>query len=365
LSGLKDRAIAQGIRADVFDAAMNGIRYNTDVIDRDRNQAEFSKAIWDYLDTTVSDARIANGCAALSQQSQALSDIKNTYGLDREIVVAIRGLESAYGAVRGRTPIIEAMATLAYDGLRAVFFEEKLIAALLIVQNGDATRRDMVGSWAGAMDHTQFMPTSYQSFAVDGNGDGTRDIWGDDPVDALAFTANYLKRFGWVQGQPWGVEVQLPDGFDYSSACRDNRRLPSAWTTDGARAVDGQTIPDHTRASILLPADHEGVALMIFPNFAVLEEYNTAESYVIGVGHLADRIAGGGAIQTQWPRADGALSGADRIELQERLTYPGFDTVGIDGRIGPLTLEAIRQYQAANNLVPDGYASPQLLRLLR
>ena len=239
------------------------------------------------------------------------------------------------------------------------------MAALQILEAGDTTLEHMRGSWAGAMGHTQFMPTSFLDLAVDGDGDGRRNIWSDDPIDALASTGNYLRHFGWTYEQPWGVEVQIPEGFDYTSARRELRLLPSEWAARGVLDLQGQPVPDHAPASILLPGGHRGAAFMIFPNFAVLEEYNTADSYVIGVGHLADRIVGGEGIQTPWPREDGALSGAERRELQEHLTEAGFDPQGIDGRIGPLTINAIRLYQLANGLVPDGYASPQLLDRLR
>jgi len=365
IDGFRARALSQGVAAATFDRAFAGIEYNTTVIDRDRNQSEFSRALWDYLDTAVSDNRVTNGRAALAGQSATLDRIEAAYGVDKEVVTAIWGLESAYGAGRGRTDIIEAMATLAYDGRRGAFFEEQLVAALQIIQAGDTAPRNMIGSWAGAMGHTQFIPTSFLEYAVDGNGDGRRDIWGDDPTDALASTANYLRAFGWTKDQPWGVEVRLPDGFDYLTARRDNTQLPSAWAANGVKNLQGNPVPDHAQASILLPAGAQGPAFMVFPNFEVLERYNTADAYVIGVGHLADRIAGAGPFDAAWPRADRALSGPERRELQERLTAAGFDTTKVDGLIGPLTINAIRDYQTANGLTPDGYASVRLLDRLR
>lgn len=364
ISGFRDRALARGISADVFDRAFDGISYNSTVIERDRNQSEFSKTLWDYLDTAVSDTRIANGQRALRDHAALLDRIEQTYGVEKETVVAIWGLESAYGAVRGNTDIIEAMATLAYDGRRGAFFEQQLLAALQILQAGDTAPRNMTGSWAGAMGHTQFIPTSFLDYAVDGNGDGRCDIWGDDPTDALASTANYLRRFGWTTGQPWGVEVRLPDGFDYATARRDNTKSPSAWAALGVTGTDGRPVPDHGAASILLPAGAQGAAFMVFSNFAVLERYNTADAYVIGVGHLSDRIRGGAAIQAQWPRSDRALTFTERQELQRLLTAAGFETQ-VDGLIGPLTINAIREYQRANGLTPDGYASLSLLAGLR
>jgi len=365
LSAFRPRAIAQGITPSVLDQALQGVRYNADVVRRDRNQSEFTKTIWDYLETAVSDLRIANGKAALRAQQRDLDKIERKYGVEKQIVVAIWGLESAYGTFRGKTHVIEAMASLAFDARRGEFFEEQLITALNILQSGDTTPAKLTGSWAGAMGHTQFMPTSFRDYAVDFNGDGRRDIWSDDPGDALASTAAYLKASGWVTGQPWGVEVTLPDGFDYLLANRTITKPPAKWAKIGVRGLNGKDMPDHGAASILLPAGAKGPAFVNFDNFAVLETYNTADAYVIGVGHLADRIAGGKPIHGAWPRTDRALSYDERIELQQRLTRAGFDTVKIDAKIGPLTIAAVRAYQVARGLVPDGYASLRLLKGLR
>ncbi len=364
-STFRTRALRNGVSAATFDAAFAGITYNESVVRLDRNQSEFSKALWEYLDTAVSDARRQNGRRAVDRNASLLTQIEAAYGVDKEIIVAIWGLESTYGAVRGSTNTIEVMATLAFEARRAEFFEGELIAALQILEAGDTAPPNMVGSWAGAMGHTQFIPTSFLEYAVDGNGDGRRDIWSDDPTDALASTANYLRAFGWTHNQPWGVEVQIPQGFDYTSARRDNEIAPSQWAALGVLDMNGRPVPDHGRASILLPAGAQGPAFMIFPNFEVLERYNTADAYVIGVGHLADRIAGGGDFRAAWPRSDGALTANERRELQQRLTDAGFDTEKVDGRIGPLTINAIRNYQLANNLTPDGYASVRLLNRLR
>lgn len=365
IAEFRERALQAGVRADIFDRAFQGIDFNTTVLERDRTQNEFTKAIWDYLDTAVSDARIRNGQRAVRDHATLLRRVETTYGVDKEIVTAIWGLESAYGAVRGNTPVVEAMATLAYDGRRKEFFENELMAALRILQAGHTGPENMRGSWAGAMGHTQFMPSSFETYAVDANGDGRKDIWSDDPTDALASTGHYLREHGWMLGQPWGVEVRLPDGFDYMQAARDITRLPSDWAALGVVALDGRAVPDHGMASVLLPAGAAGPAFLIFDNFEVLEHYNTADAYVIGVGHLADRIAGGDAIQHAWPRQDRVLTYAERQELQRRLTAAGFDTEVVDGLIGPLTINAIRRYQRANGLVPDGYASLRLLQRLR
>lgn len=365
VQGFKGRARAQGISNATLNAAFRDVRFDDDVIKRDRNQSEFTKTIWQYLDSAVSSKRITNGKAALRQHRSKLKAIEKRYGVEKEVIVAVWGLESAYGQFKGSNDVIQSLATLAYEGRRGAFFEEQLIAALKILQNGDTSPRNMTGSWAGAMGHTQFIPTSYLAFAVDFNGDGRRDIWSDDPTDALASTAAYLKRSGWTKGQPWGVEVKLPRGFDYSLANRKIKKSPAAWARLGVTDMRGMSVPNHGVASILLPAGANGAVFMIFDNFRAIERYNAADAYVIGVGHLSDRIKGGPPIQASWPKDDRALKFSERKELQQRLTRAGFSTKGVDGRIGPNTINAVRSYQRANGLIPDGYASLALLNKLR
>ncbi|WP_170401059.1 lytic murein transglycosylase [Ruegeria arenilitoris] len=365
LGAFRDRALEQGISAATLDRALAGLTYDKKVIERDRNQAEFSKPIWEYLDSAVSDKRVSNGRAGLERHHATLTRIEAQYGVEKEVVTAIWGLETAFGTFRGSDQTIRSLATLAFDARRAQFFETQLIAALRIVQAGDVSPSHMVGSWAGAMGHTQFMPTSYLDHAVDFDGDGRRDIWSDDPTDALASAAAYLMRHGWTTGQPWGVEVRLPEGFDYATAKRDYTLLPSDWAARGVVGRDGEPVPDHGQAAILLPAGGQGVALMVFDNFGVIETYNGADAYVIGIGHLSDRLAGHTPFHAKWPRGDRVLSFTEKKELQSRLTEAGFDTQGIDGRTGPNTTEAVRAYQLAQGLLPDGYASLKLLEWLR
>ena len=261
------RAAAHRIGRRTFDRAFANVRFLDDVIRRDRNQSEFTKSIWDYLDSAVSQSRITNGRNKLQKHRRVFDAIEARYGVEKEVVAAIWGMESAYGKHRGKTPIISALATLAYDGRRGKFFEEQLIAALKILQNGDITVGRMTGSWAGAMGHTQFIPTSFLAYAEDFNRDGRRDIWSDDPGDALASTAAYLARSGWVKGMPWGIEVKLPRGFDYALANRRIKKRPSTWERMGVRAADRRPIANYGKASILLPAGARGPALMIFKNF--------------------------------------------------------------------------------------------------
>lgn len=366
IEGFRGRALSAGIQPKVFDRAFRNVQYNTSVIQKDRNQSEFTKTIWDYLDSAASDTRIKNGKSALRKHRKKLEAIERRYGVDKEVVVAVWGLESAYGTYRGDTPVIEALATLAYDGRRGKFFEAQLMAALKILQSGDTTPNKMKGSWAGAMGHTQFIPTSYLAFAVDFTGDGKRDIWSNDPSDALASTAAYLAKSGWQKGKPWGVEVRLPRGFNYQLANRKIVKSPSGWASLGIKGMNGKSVPDsYGKGSILLPAGGNGAAFMIFRNFSAIERYNTADAYVIGVGHLSDRIKGGPAIQGKWPRGDRSLTQKERKELQRRLTRAGFDTQKIDGKIGPLTINAVRDYQKSIGQTPDGYASLTLLNRLR
>ncbi len=361
----RTRALAAGIAPATLDRAVAAIRYNPDVVEKDRNQAEFTRTVWDYLDRAVSDLRIEDGTAAIARHRPLLERLESTYGVPKEVVVAIWGLESSYGANRGDIPVIEALATLAYDGRRGAFFEAQLIDALRILQSGDASFDNFTGSWAGAMGHTQFIPSSFHSFAVDFNGDGRRDIWSDDPTDALASTAAYLARSGWQTGVPWGVEVTLPDGIDYTLAGNGQAKPTADWAALGLRDAQGSPLPDIGPAELLLPAGAAGAAFLITPNFRAIERYNTADAYVIAIGHLSDRLSGGPPIRAAWPRQDRALTGEERRELQTRLTAAGFDTGGVDGKIGPKTLAAVRAFQRAEGLVPDGYASPDLLMRLR
>lgn len=365
VNDFRPRAQAQGIRPDVLNRAFAGISYNPLVVERDRNQAEFKREIWDYLDGAASPTRVSNGQAALAQHRRTLQAIEDRFGVEKEVVTAVWGLESAFGERRGTMDIIESLATLAHDGRRGAFFESQLIAALQIIQAGDVDPRSMTGSWAGAMGHTQFIPTSYLAYAVDFTGDGKRDIWSDDPTDALASTAAYLKRFGWTKGQPWGVEVRLPAGFNTGLAARETKRNPSDWAAIGVTGLNGRAVPNHGPASILLPAGAGGPAFMIFNNFAVIERYNRANAYVIGVGHLADRIGGGPEIQTPWPRGYTPLSFDERMELQTRLQQRGFGIEKIDGIIGPNTTTAIRAFQTSVGVAADGFPSQEVLALLK
>ena len=363
VAGFRNRALSQGISGQVFDRAFRGVTFNAEIVSKDRNQSEFKREIWDYLDSAVSPVRVKNGQEALRKQRRALERIEAHYGVEKEVVAAVWGMESTYGERLGDLPLIQSMATLAYDGRRGAFFEKQLIAALQILQSGDVTPENMKGSWAGAMGHTQFMPTSYLAYAVDFTGDGKRDIWSDNPTDALASTAAYLKRFGWTKGQPWGVEVQVPRGF--SAGAAKAKHLPSQWAAQGVVGMDGRAVRDYGNASIFLPAGLQGPAFMVFDNFGVIKRYNNSDAYALGVGHLSDRIGGGPEIRGAWPRGYNPLSFEERMEMQRRLQRKGFAIEKIDGIIAPNTINAIRAFQQSVGATPDGLPSQELLALLK
>jgi membrane-bound lytic murein transglycosylase B len=360
----KTRALAQGIPEQVFDLAFRDVQLLPDVIDKDRRQDEFTRTIWDYLDRAVSDDRIASGRKALKDNAELLGQIEDRFGVDAGVVVAIWGLESAYGAVRGDIPTISALASLAYEGRRMAFFEAELIALLQTMAEGKVKPEQLFGSWAGAMGHTQFMPSSYRALAVDFAGGDRPNIWDSDPSDALASTATYLAKSGWKKGLPWGVEVVLPPNFDYDIAGNRTQKPPSAWAAMGVKPADGGSLPD-TWGSVILPAGARGPAFFVTDNFAAIETYNRADSYVIAVGHLSDRIRGGTPFVQEWPRDLRALTLDERKSMQQALLDRGLYAGQADGKIGPLSVAAIKALQRSMGRIPDGYASTEVLDLLK
>ena len=364
VTGFRSRALEKGISTQTYDTDFHSAGFLPGVIERDRNQTEFTRSIEDYLAIAASDERVSLGRSMMQKYGGLLREIEVRYGVEPQIVAAIWGLESFYGTRRGNVPVISALSTLAYEGRRGAFFEQQLVAALKILQNGDVTAQGMTGSWAGAMGHTQFIPTSYLGFAVDFRGDGRRDIWSDDPTDALASTAAYLRKSGWVQGQPWGVEVVLPAGFNTAQAGRGTSRSADDWAAQGVRDVNGRPVPNHGAGSILLPAGANGPAFMVFRNFTVITRYNNAERYVIGVGHLSDRLLGGGKVRGSFPPDASGMTIADRQKLQQRLTAAGYDTGGSDGVIGGKTKAAIEAFQRARGLPVTGQPTLALLAML-
>ena len=366
VSNFKKDAVSNGITTSTFNTAFENVQLNSRVIKADNKQAEFSREIWDYLDTATSPKRIANGKENLSDYLNLLREIQFKYQVDAEVILAIWGLESSYGKRMGDINIIEALATLAFDGRREKFGKQQLLEALNIIQRGDITPDKMMGSWAGAMGHTQFIPTSYQAYAQDFTGDGKRNVWDPlDPSDALASTANYLAEFGWTNNQPWGIEVNLPENFNYRNADLEVKATPSRWSELGLKTITGGKIPNYGEGSVFLPAGAKGPAFIVFNNFFVIKRYNNANSYAMAVGHLSDRILGGKSFHIEWPRGPGALKFNEKVELQNLLNQLGYDVGEADGIIGPNSIAAIRKFQISVGLIPDGMSNKDLLLKMR
>ena len=363
VEGFKSRAAGRGISQTTLDAAFRGAGFLPEVVEKDRNQTEFTRTLEDYLNIAASDERVTLGRQKFTQYGSTLSAIEGRYGVEGHVVAAVWGLESFFGTRRGNVPVVSALSTLAYDGRRGEFFEGQLTAALKILQAGDISAGAMTGSWAGAMGHTQFIPTSYLAYAVDFTGDGRRDIWSEDPTDALASTAAYLQRSGWTKGLPWGMEVTVPGGFDAGLLGRGKGKSAAEWQALGVRATNGGALAG---GSIIAGGNGGGGPyFLLTQNFATILRYNNAQNYAIGVGHLSDRLLGRGAVQASFGPDAAGMTKADRQELQRLLTAKGFDTEGSDGVIGAKTRAAISAYEASVGLPVTGVPSMALLLRLR
>jgi membrane-bound lytic murein transglycosylase B len=364
------KAKAAGISRQVYDAAMAGFDPDPTVLKSASNQAEFVRPIWDYLDAMLSARRLDGGQEALRRYGRLLEQIEARYGVDRYILLAIWGVESSYGAALENNAIIKncirSLATLAYQGgSRKRYGEQQLLAALKIIQRGDIAPHLMTSSWAGAMGHTQFIPTTYEAYAVDFDGDGRRNVW-SSPADALASAANYLAKAGWETGKTWGYEVRLPRGFDFRIADSGEARTLGEWERLGLRRTQGSGFPrPGDEARLLVPAGANGPAFLMLKNFRVIKRYNNADSYALAVGHLADRLRGYGTFAQDWPREELPLDRSQRMELQRLLAAHGLYGGAIDAKIGGGTRAAIRSFQHSAGLVADGYASVRLLQQLR
>lgn len=360
---LRADATARGITAQTFDTAMKGVEPDQGVLDAMDFQPEFRIPIWDYLAGLVDDERIADGRARLAEWAPVLEEIERKFGVDRHIVMAVWGVETDYGRIMGKRPVVRSLATASCFGGRQRFFRGELVAALSILQSGDIPSEALVGSWAGAFGQTQFMPSTFQRLAVDFDGDGRRDIVGS-VSDALASTANFLRRAGWIAGEPWGHEARLPAQFSGPSG-RSTRQALRVWSKLGVRKVDGGALVGKGDAALLLPAGVHGPAFVVLRNFNALYAYNAAESYALSIAHLADRLRGEGPFRTPWPTDDPGLSRAERRELQERLLARGYDIGAADGVVGARTRKAIEAFQAAAGLEVDGRAGRRMLDALR
>lgn len=360
-------ALSQGIEAATLDNALFGLLPDRKVLRLSRSQPEFQKTVSQYLQSAVSEQRIAAGQQRWYAYRDLLTVLYEIYGVQPEYLLAIWGLESDFGQFTGRYSIIRSLATLAYAGSpeRRDFWQEQLLAALRIVQRGDLPLVALRGSWAGAVGHTQFIPTTFEAYAVDFDGDGKRDPV-NSVADALASAANYLSRSGWERGKPWGMEVRLPPGFDWSRADPSFWLPADVWATESCLVqADGRWLAGTESAFLLLPAGYRGPAFLAFRNFNVILRYNNAQSYALAVGYLGDRIRGGAPLVTAWPQDEQPLNQTQKAQLQELLTAAGYSTDGVDGRIGPNTRAALRRWQMDVGFPADGYATLQHLEFLQ
>ena len=364
LSQLRQQASGHGVSHAAFDRHTRGLAPDMEVIGFLDAQPEFRTPIWDYMAGLVDEERVADGRARFAQWGPTLAAIERQFGVDPAVVVAVWGVETDYGRTFGRRLLVTSLATLSCFGRRQTFFRGELFAALKILEGGHVAPERLVGSWAGAFGHTQFMPSTFRRLAVDFDGDGRRDLMDSIP-DALASTANYLRRAGWRTGEAWGVEVVLPAGFN-RQADRRNKVAVGEWARRGVRRADGRALSGGERqAGLILPAGREGPAFLVFRNFDAIYSYNPAESYALAIAHLADRIRGGGPFVTPWPTDDPGLSRAERREVQRRLIERGFAVGEVDGMLGANTRKAIREWQQSQGLQADGRAGQALLKRLR
>ncbi len=363
-ASFETKAAGQGISRNTLREAFRGVEFLPKVVASDSKQAEVAKSLQQYLSSAASPQRVSGGRKALKRYKTLLGNIERKYGVEKEVVVAIWGMESAYGGFRGSSSVFATLSTLAYQGRRRELFEAELLAALRILQSGQATVGQMKGSYAGAMGHTQFMPSTYLRHAQDFDKNGRANIWSDDPTDALASTAALLKAEGWKKGQPWAIEVKLPSGFDAALTGRIYPRKAREWSKLGVLSATSGKLPNHGNGAIILPAGPQGPAFMIYNNFHVLKKYNYADSYVIGVGHLSDTLAGHGAIRSGFPQNPWGMTTQERRELQKRLNARGFAAGNPDGVIGEKGRAAIRAFETSRGMRATGVPSKALLNAL-
>jgi membrane-bound lytic murein transglycosylase B len=359
-------AQARGIARPVFERATAGFVPDPEVVALATFQPEHTKGAGAYVERLVGEARIDGGRQLVAKHAELLAALEAAYGVDRHILVAIWGVESSYGTEMGSRSVVRSLATLAMaDARRAAFWTRELIAALRMLQDGAVAPEKFVGSWAGAVGHTQFIPSTYNARAVDFDKDGRRDLW-ESVGDALASTANYLRSSGWAAGVPWGFEVRLPAGFDFAWSEPGRTRTLEEWQAGGVvQVAAGPSAAAGQRLQLILPAGAKGPAFLVSGNYRAILKYNQSMSYALSVGHLADRLAGGAALATPWPADDKPLSRAEREELQALLSTFGLDTGGLDGIIGDRTRAAIRATQRTLELAEDGHPSAELLQRLR
>lgn len=365
LKELREEAQAQGISETTLERALADVAPIERVIELDRSQPEFTRTFWSYMDRAVSADRVERGRSLLAEHRDLLEEVRAQYGVQPRFLVAFWGLETNFGEHLGSFPVISSLATLAYDERRSAFFRAQLLHALRIVDEGHAAPEEMMGSWAGAMGHLQFIPSTFVNHAVDATGDGRKDIW-SNLADVFASGANFLNEIGWNGNQIWGREVRLPDDFDWSLAALSEKKPLAAWAELGVRRADGGALPQaDMEGSIVLPQGHAGPAFLVYDNFRAIMNWNRSVNYAIAVGHLADRIVGLPPLQTGRGADNAPLSREQAQEIQRRLNALGFEAGPVDGVPGSQTRAAIRAFQQSAGLPADGHPSPRVLEQLR
>ena len=364
IANFRETARAAGIDEATLHATLDGVKLRPRAVEQDRTQPEFTRTLWDYLESVISPQRVAIGQQKLQDVGTEADAAAARYGVPVHILMGVWGIESNFGKNYGDVPVFDALATLGFEGRREAWARSELLAALKIVQRGYIDKDRMIGSWAGAMGQTQFMPSSYLSFAVDADGDGRRDIWGS-MADVLASTANFLASAGWRADEVWGTEVRLPPDFDPARADPTVKQTSLQWGTEGIRTMDDTPLPALADASILQPAGARGPAFMVGRNFRAILRYNNSTSYALTVCLLAQRIAGAPGVQADWPRDLRALTRGEMLALQTALNRRGFDSGTPDGQMGPATRTALRQFQRSAGLPADGYPTVDLLGRLQ
>lgn len=353
-----NRAIGHGHPSHAVHGLMNGASLNSQVISLDGRQAEFSKMPWSYIESAVTLGRVSEGKSKMREYPSLLSRAENQYGVPREIMVAIWGIESSFGASTGSTDLPDALSSLAFDGRRRSFAEGELIAMLQMIERGDVTRSQLRGSWAGGMGHTQFIPSTWIKYGVDGNGDGQKNPW--TISDALTSTAHYLSSSGWTSGVDAYYEVRVPTGFNYQML--GQKHSLETWKSMGLSSTSGEYFGGATLAELWLPAGINGPALLLTSNFDVIKVYNNSSSYALAVATLAKRIGGGTGISSGWPRHEQPLSRSEIIRLQESLNAKGYSAGKADGVAGANTQRAFARWQADNGQIPDGFITQNSVR---
>lgn len=369
LNNLRSQAIAKGVHATTYDRYRQNLTPDYSVIERLNYQPEFSTPIWDYLSGLVDDERVQLGQQKLNQHQAVLNRVEAAYGVPANVVVAVWGVESNYGDISGRYPLLQALGTLSCEGRRQSYFRGEFFAAMRILQRGDVSYEQLKGSWAGAFGHTQFMPSTYEELAVDFDGDGRRNLV-SSTTDALASTANFLKKRGWQTGQPWGFEVKVPVGMSISNEGRRNKKSLQHWLDRGVVRADGTSLlqgnlTTMSQAGLMAPAGANGPVFLVFKNFDAIYAYNAAESYALAIAHLSDRIKGGNGFTQAWPTDDAGTSRLERREIQTMLLARGYDIGAADGLIGDKTRKAIMLEQARLGLAQTGRAGQKILQALR